>query len=73
MEKKVRVKRLNHQDDVKRSWTAAYSLTEDFEGIFPEDLEQAQGKLDPVENNTPQIQPSITQRDRHISDPISEQ
>jgi hypothetical protein len=36
MEKKARVKRLNHQDDVKRSWAAAYSITEEFEDI-PED------------------------------------
>jgi hypothetical protein len=31
MEKKARVKRLNHQDDVKRSWAAAYSITDEFE------------------------------------------
>jgi hypothetical protein len=36
MEKKARVKRLNHQDDVKRSWAAAYSMTEEFEDI-PDD------------------------------------
>jgi hypothetical protein len=33
MEKKARVKRLNHQDDVKRSWAAAYSIAEEFEDI----------------------------------------
>ena len=68
MEKKVRVKRLNHQDDAKRSWAATYPLTEDFECILLEELEKAQSKLDPVENDTPQIQPSVNQYDADISE-----
>jgi hypothetical protein len=51
MEKKARVKRLNHQDDVKRSWAAAYSNWEDGvetessaqEGGVPEDGAQDGG------------------------------
>ncbi len=68
MEKKVRVKRLTHQDDVKRSWAAAYPLTEDLEGISPEDLERAQSKLDPVESDVPQIQPPIKRHNADISE-----
>lgn len=68
MEKKVRVKRLNHHDDVKRSWTAAYLLTEDFEGILSKDLEQTQAKLDLVENEAPQTQSSVDQPNRYISE-----
>jgi hypothetical protein len=56
MEKKVRVKRLNHQDDVKRSWAAAYPLTEDFESTLPEDCER-ESERDSAENDSPQIQP----------------
>lgn len=55
MEKKIRVKRLNHHDDVKRSWAAAYPLTADLEDILPEDWERAQAELDPAENSSPQI------------------
>jgi hypothetical protein len=58
MEKKVRVKRLNHQDDVKRSWTATYPLIEDFECILPEEWERAQAELNTAENNYPQISSS---------------
>jgi hypothetical protein len=54
MEKKIRVKRLNHHDDVKRSWAAAYPLA-DLEDILPEDWERAQAELDPAENSSPQI------------------
>jgi hypothetical protein len=54
MEKKARVKRLNHQDDVKRSWAAAYSITEDFEDI-PEDVLTSKDNPQPSE---PQKQPS---------------
>lgn len=68
MKKKVRVKNLNHQDDVKRSWAAAYPLIEDFESILPEDSEETQSKLEAVENNTPQIQPSTLRRDDDISE-----
>jgi hypothetical protein len=35
MEKKARIKRLNHQDDVKRSWSATYQLEEEFEVVLP--------------------------------------
>jgi hypothetical protein len=48
MEKKVRVKRLNHQDDVKRSWAAAYSITEEFESeILPDDWQETQADTPP--------------------------
>lgn len=64
MEKKVRVKQLNHQDDVKRSWAEVYPLIEDFEGAPPNDLEEVQSKLEePVENNLPQIQSSVKWQD----------
>jgi hypothetical protein len=52
MEKKARVKRLNHQDDVKRSWAAAYSITEEFEDVLPDDLQKA-----PEENASPTEHP----------------
>jgi hypothetical protein len=67
MEKKVRVKRLNHQDDVKRSWRAAYPLTEDFEGILTEELEQTSSKLDAGENNSRESQPSVKRQDSEAS------
>jgi len=67
MEKKVRVKRLNHQDDIKRSWTATYLLTEDSEGTLSEDLAKEQSRLDSVEDNTSQIQPPVKQHDTDIS------
>lgn len=67
MEKKVRVKRLNHQDDVKRSWRAAYPLTEDFESILPEELEQTLSNLDAGENNPCEIQPPVKRQDSDIS------
>jgi hypothetical protein len=72
MEKKVRIKKLKHQDDVKRSWAAAYPLIEDFEGILPEELERAQSKLNPVEeveeNDTLQIHPSVKRYEADISE-----
>lgn len=68
MEKKIRVKRLTHQDDVKRSWTAAYPFREDFESILPEEIQEAQSKLDAVENTSPdEIQPSVTRQDTDVS------
>jgi hypothetical protein len=63
MEKKVRVKRLNHQDDVKRSWTATYPLIEDSESLLPEDWERAQAELNTAENDTPQVQSSVKRHD----------
>jgi hypothetical protein len=58
MEKKVRVKRLNHQDDAKRSWAATYPLIEDFKDLLPEDWERAQAELNTAENDYPQISSS---------------
>lgn len=68
MEKKVRIKKLNHQDDIKRSWAAAYPLTENFEGTLSEDFEKAQSELDPVETNSLHVQPSIKWQDSDSSE-----
>ncbi|MCY7282542.1 MAG: hypothetical protein LH679_03690 [Cyanobacteria bacterium CAN_BIN43] len=67
VEKKARVKRLNHQDDVKRSWRAAYPLIEDFEGILPEELERTPSNLDAGENNLCEIQPPVKRQNSDIS------
>ncbi|MBW4514373.1 MAG: hypothetical protein KME11_04040 [Timaviella obliquedivisa GSE-PSE-MK23-08B] len=52
MEKKVRIKKLNRQDDIKRSWSAVYPLTEDFEDSFPEEWDKAATEPN-FEENTP--------------------
>jgi hypothetical protein len=52
MEKKARIKRLSHQDDVKRSWSATYQL-EEFELALPS--EEADLKSD--ENLPAQAEP----------------
>jgi hypothetical protein len=59
MEKKARVKRLNHQDDVKRSWAAAYQLEENLleENVtLEEDEQEEQADLDPNDPD-PETQP----------------
>jgi hypothetical protein len=60
MEKKARVKRLNHQDDVKRSWAAAYSITEEFGDISSdktEDTLTSENDAQPSNSLEPQNQP----------------
>jgi len=52
VEKKARVKRLNHQDDVRRSWATAYPLIEDFESILPEAWAEEQTELDSAGNRS---------------------
>ncbi|NJR38314.1 MAG: hypothetical protein HC781_05030 [Leptolyngbyaceae cyanobacterium CSU_1_4] len=59
MEKKVRIKQLNRQDDIKRSWSAAYPSIE-FEESLPEGWEKTQANPYSKEHSPSELLPIET-------------